>query len=86
MNSLKFVARSLNSAYFAAVLAAVCICHAQTYQIGPENSSQKSKAAQKQPNQAQQPNLGFGTNIENARLGRSAEPALQRGDKVHALE
>jgi tetratricopeptide (TPR) repeat protein len=86
VNSLKFIARLLNSACLAAVLAAVCVSHAQTYQIGPENSNQNPKPGQKQPSQAQEPNLGFGTNIENARLGRSAEQALKRGDKVHALE
>jgi tetratricopeptide (TPR) repeat protein len=69
----------------AVLLAAVCTSHAQTYQIGPENSNQNSKPAQKQT-QGQEPNLGFGSNIENARLGRAAEQALKRGDKVHALE
>jgi tetratricopeptide (TPR) repeat protein len=79
----------LNSACLAVLLGVVCTSHAQTYQIGPENSNQNSKPAQKrsqkQP-QAQEPNLGFGSNIENARLGRAAEQALQRGDKVRALE
>ena len=67
----------------------VCTLHAQTYQIGPETSNQKSKPAQKQSQkqtQSQQPELGWGSNIENARLGRAAQQALQRGDKVHALE
>jgi len=71
------------------LLAAVCSSHAQTYQIGPENSNQNAKPAQKQSQkqtQGQEPNLGFGSNIENARLGRAAEQALQRGDKGHALE
>jgi tetratricopeptide (TPR) repeat protein len=73
----------------AVLLVVVCTSHAQTYQIGPENSNQNSKPAQKQSQkqtQAQEPNLGFGSNIENARLGRAAEQALQRGDKVRALE
>lgn len=73
----------------AVLLGAVCTSHAQTYQIGPENSNQNSKPAQKQTQkqtQSQEPNLGFGSNIENARLGRAAEQALQRGDKGHALE
>ncbi|MBS1804525.1 MAG: tetratricopeptide repeat protein [Acidobacteria bacterium] len=70
-------------------MAAVCAAHAQTYQIGPETPNQNAKPGQKQaPKQAQgqQPELGFGSNIENARLGRAAEQALQRGDKVRALE
>ena len=86
MKSLKSIARCLKSASFAAVVAAVCTSYAQTYQIGQENSNQNSKPGQKQTNQAQQPNLGFGSNIENARLGRAAEQALQRGDKGRALE
>ena len=71
------------------MLAVVCTSNAQTYQIGPENSNQNSKPGQKQSQkqtQGQEPNLGFGSNIENARLGRAAEQALQRGDKGHALE
>lgn len=82
-------ARSLNPACLAVLLGVVCTLHAQTYQIGPENSNQNPKPAQKQSQkqpQAQEPNLGFGSNIENARLGRAAEQALQRGDKVRALE
>jgi len=79
----------LNSAYLAVFLAVVCTAHAQTYQIGPETPNQNPKPGQKQaPKQAQgqQPELGFGSNIENARLGRAAEQALQHGDKVRALE
>ena len=72
------------------MLAAVCTLNAQTYQIGPENSNQNAKQPQKQKPQqsgeAQESNLGWGSNIENARLGRAAQQALQRGDKVHALE
>lgn len=86
---MKLKARSLNSACLAVLLAGVCISKAQTYQIGPETPNQNSKPAQKQaqkPAQGQEPNLGFGSNIENARLGRAAEQALQRGDKVRALE
>ena len=70
-------------------MAVVCTSHAQTYQIGPETQNQSAKPGQKQSQKqtpAQEPNLGFGSNIENARLGRAAEQALQRGDKVRALE
>ena len=71
------------------MLGVVCTSHAQTYQIGPETSNPNAKPAQKQSQkqtQGQQPELGFGSNIENARLGRAAEQALKRGDKVRALE
>jgi len=73
----------------AVLVAVVCTSHAQTYQIGPETQNQSAKPGQKQSQKqtpAQEPNLGFGSNIENARLGRAAEQALQRGDKVRALE
>ena len=86
---MKSNVRFLNSACLAVLLALVCTSHAQTYQIGPENSSQNSKPTQKQSQkqaQGQQPELGWGSNIENARLGRAAQQALQKGDKGHALE
>ena len=54
---------------------------AQTYQVGPGGD------AKPQPNQQQgNTNLGWGSNIENARIARAAQQALQRGDKVKALE
>jgi tetratricopeptide (TPR) repeat protein len=64
----------------------------QTYQISPDTS--KSPQAQKQQkqgqkqtqNQPQGQDLGWGTNIQNARIGRAAELALQKGDKVQALD
>lgn len=73
-------------------LAASTTLHAQesqTYQIGPDNS--KSPQAQKQQKQSssqtqEQQNLGWGTNIQNARIGRAAELALKKGDKVQALD
>ena len=86
---MKLKARFLNSASLAVLLGVVCTSRAQTYQIGPETQNQNAKPGQKQSQKqtsAQEPNLGFGSNIENARLGRAAEQALQRGDKVRALE
>ena len=64
----------------------------QTYQINPDTSKSpkaqtQQKQAQKQTsNQPQSQDLGWGTNIQNARLGRAAENALKKGDRVHALE
>src|SRR5262249_55331296 len=57
-----------------------------TYQVGPDGSTQTQdqKKDQKKPSQPQQ--LGWGSNIQNARLARAAEQALQRGDHAHALE
>lgn len=52
----------------------------QTYQIGISGDSK--------PRQAQQGDsgLGWGSNIENARLARAAQQALQRGDRAEALD
>ena len=64
-----------------AAASASCALSAQTYQIGPGGDSK--------PQQTQQQggtNLGWGSNIENARIARAAQQALQRGDKVKALE
>jgi predicted Zn-dependent protease len=61
--------------------AGICVTHAQTYQVGPDTSKQ---AAPQQANG--QSTLGWGSNIENARLGRAAQQALEKGDRVHALE
>ncbi len=67
--------------------------HAQTYQLNPgpaqkPNAAQKSGAkagtkADETQDSGQQ--LGFGSNIGNARLSRAAELALQRGDHALAL-
>jgi tetratricopeptide (TPR) repeat protein len=64
----------------------------QTYQIGPDTSNnpqaqtQQKQGQKKTQNQPQGQDLGWGTNIQNARLGRAAEIALQKGDNVQALE
>jgi tetratricopeptide (TPR) repeat protein len=64
-----------------AITAGGCLTYAQTYQIGPDTS----KPSQHQQNSAQ-PDLGWGSSIENARLARAAQQALQRGDRVQALQ
>ncbi len=61
-------------------VAVSCLVRAQTYQLGPEASpNHGSQTVQNQ-------NLGWGSNIENARLARAAEQALQRGDHAQGLE
>ncbi|MHB8301996.1 MAG: tetratricopeptide repeat protein [Acidobacteriaceae bacterium] len=65
------------------VIACACLGQAQTYNVGADASAKP----QTQPNPPQTPgqSLGFGSNIQNARLGRAAELALQRGDHTLAL-
>ena len=56
-------------------VAVACSVNAQIYQVGPDSSKQP----QTQTNQPQS-QLGWGSNIENARLARAAEEALQHGN------
>lgn len=56
----------------------------QTYQVNPDNSVKPKNPPAK--GQAPQRQLGFGSNIQNARLARAADMALKRGDRPLALE
>ena len=60
----------------------------QTYQVAPDSSVKPGTQSGTKPGQPQAPEqqLGFGSNIQNARLARAAELALQRGDHALALE
>jgi tetratricopeptide (TPR) repeat protein len=64
-----------------AFVALACSARSQTYNIGPD-ASDSPKAPVKTAHSPDQP-LGWGSNIENARLARAAQLALQHGD--HAL-
>lgn len=67
-----------------ALVTSVCTLTAQTYQLGaPASKSPQAPGAQGQSNGQ---SLGWGSNIQNARIGRAAELALQKGDKVQALD
>ena len=68
---------------------------AQTYKLGdnpppPPQDSKTQKKKDSQQKDAQKPApqkpLGWGSNIENARLGRAAEQALKKGDYKLALD
>ena len=61
-----------------------CIVRAQVYQVGPDASqgSQAPSGSAKKQGQS----LGWGSNIENARLGRAAETALKQRDYARALD
>jgi tetratricopeptide (TPR) repeat protein len=59
-------------------LALACAAGAQTYQVGPGGTAT--------PQQSQDQSLGWGSNIQNARLARGAEQALARGDHALAFE
>lgn len=65
-------------------LAFVVNVDAQVYNLGSDSS--KSPQAQAKPGPSSDQPLGWGSNIENARLARAAALALQHGDKVLALD
>ena len=66
------------------VVAAGCAADAQVYNV-ESDASKSPQAGTKQAQSAEQP-LGWGSNIENARLARAAELALQHGDHALALD
>jgi tetratricopeptide (TPR) repeat protein len=62
--------------------ALACVVQAQTYKVG-DSSPQKP---QDNPNQTSSSNkLGWGSNIQNARLARAAEEALKNGNYAAAV-
>ena len=66
-------------------LARACFAaDGQVYQVGPDVQNNSAPAAQQ--NHSQEKALGWGSNIQNARLARSAQLALQHGDRAQALE
>jgi len=66
-----------------AFAACACGAAAQTYDIG-SGAPEASQSKKTQSGPAVQP-LGWGSNIQNARLARAAQQALQRGDHALAL-
>jgi tetratricopeptide (TPR) repeat protein len=75
---------SLKFALMLVFIVTACGVNAQTYSVGPD----ASKAPQAQTNKAQSPDqpLGWGSNIQNARLARAAQLALQQGNHALALD
>ncbi len=68
-------------------IALTCPSYGQTYTVGSSDSAQpQKKAAQKERRPQTQPapqQLGWGSNIQNARLANAAQMALRQGN--HAL-
>ncbi|HEY5253422.1 MAG TPA: tetratricopeptide repeat protein [Acidobacteriaceae bacterium] len=63
--------------------------YAQTYTVGPSTSAQpQKKSTQKTGSKAQAPKqpLGWGSNIQNARLANAALEALKQGNHALAVE
>lgn len=67
-----------------AIAALACVMDAQTYQVGSD--SQNKSRSQTQPGDSSSEPLGWGSNIQNARIARAAQLALQQGQHAQALE
>jgi predicted Zn-dependent protease len=65
------------------IVAFACVLPAQTYKVGP--SSEKPQSTTDQTS-TQNKSLGWGSNIENARLARAAELALKEGNHAAAVD
>jgi len=78
--------RSLQLKVTLASLLALYVCAAfsQTYQVNPAGQGEADTPKGQAQSQGQQ--LGWGSNIENARLERAAQLALQQGDHARALD
>jgi predicted Zn-dependent protease len=73
--------------FISALVAACCVARGQVYSVGPDaQKSQPATAPKASAQQAPDQGLGWGSNIQNARLARAAELALQHGDHAQALE
>lgn len=81
---------SLKIGYFLPVVFAVCSSlQAQTYEVAPSGAA-KPQAPSKQSKSSQSPapsgSLGWGSNIQDARLARAAELALKQGKHAEAMQ
>jgi len=75
---------ALKVALAVAFVALASGASAQVYNIGPD--SPKTPQAQSNQKHPADQTLGWGSNIQNARLARAAELALQHGDHAQALD
>jgi len=70
-------------------IALILPSHAQTYTVGQSASAKpQNKPGKKKGTQAQTPTqpLGWGSNIQNARLANAAQQALRQGNRALAVE
>ena len=67
----------------ALIVAFASAVPAQTYKLGPSSEKPQNKTDQ---TPTQNKPLGWGSNIENARLARAAELALKEGNHAAAVD
>lgn len=78
----------LRTAYvFLIATGVACGLQAQTYKVGSDGSTKTQPTPGQAPSQGQSQgqSLGWGSNIQNARLAGAAEAALKRGDHEQAV-
>ena len=75
---------TLKTAIVLIFASVFCTINAQTYNVGPDAS--KNPEARTSPSQSGDQQLGWGSNIQNARLARAAQLALQQGNHALALD
>jgi hypothetical protein len=70
--------------FLALLITPVCPTPAQVFSVAPDAPSSSQSPNGQAPSGAQQ--LGWGSNIQNARLARAAELALEHGDRALAVD
>ena len=82
MGRLKLVAACMQIGVF------VCSLQAQTYKVGGSSSEKPQTTPSNTTDQSSSPNksLGWGSNIQNARLARAAEQAVKNGNYGAAVD
>ncbi|MDX6464086.1 MAG: hypothetical protein QOE55_7783 [Acidobacteriaceae bacterium] len=74
----------LNRLCVPVLVGACCSFQGQIYKIGPDASAKPQTKANQHQTESQ--SLGWGSNIQTARLARAAQLALQRGDHSVAVD
>ena len=81
----RLLARSVSLIAFLPILIAICCSlQAQVYKVGSDASVKPQTPAEQVQTQGQ--SLGWGSNIQNARLARATQAALQHGDHALAVD
>jgi cytochrome c-type biogenesis protein CcmH/NrfG len=68
------------------VLVLACAVHAQTYKVGGDSTAPKPENKPSDQKPSTNKSLGWGSNIQNARLARAAEQALKNRNFSAALD
>lgn len=84
MNIVKAGITFLKIGLTAFLVALPCGAKPQVYTVSPSGTPSPQAQTSEKPSSSQ--SLGWGSNIENARLGRAAELALQQGDHARAYD